>query len=566
MPARATAPRVAARAPAAAASPTHAVQRCSCGSGEKDGECEECRSQAVQTSSLAGSPGAPPAGAGAAAGHALGALDIFYRSPDEADQGGEAGAIQRSAAVAPPAGREEAEEPEPGAPAAAADASLEPGDDGEAVAAIEAGEPFGSSGGSGGQAGALAEDEALQTFSPGSPSAGPTAGRPVDARAVRHRLAGGGRELPRSLRRPMERFFGRDLSAVRVHADDRAGRLAGALSSAAFAVGEHVVFASGAWRPGAAGGRALLAHELQHVLQQRAGLSGEIVRRGIGRPGDAWERAAEAAAREFSRREAREGGPAEAPGDPAAERTGAPADGAPLPTAGAAPALSPASGGGLDGALQLYSGSDAAAYGRRWAESINSAYGEFDNDCTNFVSQCLEAGGWQMVTGCHRCAERKDNDVWWFQRDACWRPIVANVHASHTWGGAHNLYRFLRAGGRGQAQGHVMDLGVGDVLQFDNDGNRHIRHTMLVTRKTDGNLFLSYHTSAHLDEPFYPDGDNDGILARNPSPPKNYYAWKITGDSGPTHTCPSCTPQYLGFGAYLGSDCIVRQGPGGPKI
>lgn len=109
MPARATAAPVAARA-ATAAAPTFAVQRCSCGSGEKDGQCEECCSQAVQTSPLAGSPGAPPAAANGAAGHALGALDIFYRSPDE-EAGDRGGAIQRSTAVTPPPGREEAEEP-----------------------------------------------------------------------------------------------------------------------------------------------------------------------------------------------------------------------------------------------------------------------------------------------------------------------------------------------------------------------------------------------------------------------------------------------------------------------
>lgn len=543
---------------------TFALQRCACG-GEREEECEECRNQAVQASAVAGSPAGPGGPPSAAAGHSLGALDIFPRIVSRSGEGRPAGgaALQRSASVAPPPGHEEEEEPEGigSEQAAALDSAAEEGDDGEAVAGIEAGEPFGGGGGEAAQEAAPPEerDEAVQTFSSGGAS--PVR---IDAKAVHRSLAGAGRPLPGAVRRPMERFFGRDLSAVRIHADDRAGRLARAVAAEAFTVGEHVAFASGAWQPAEAGGRGLLAHELRHVLQQRAGLSGEIVRQGIGRSGDAWETEAEEAARDFSRREAREGGPPEAAGDPAAGEPDAPADAA-LPTGGPAPALSPEAGGGPGGALQLYSGSNAAAYARRWAMSVNSAYGEFPNDCTNFVSQSLAAGGWQMVTGCDRCTDRRNNDVWWFRRDGCTRLIRSNVHASHTWGGAENLYQFLRASGRGEPQGHVMDLRVGDVLQFDTNGNNLARHSMVVTRKTDANLFLSYHTSSHLDEPFYRDGENEGILARNPSPPKNYFAWRITGDTGPVHTCPTCTPRYLGGGLYLQEDCTAILGPG-PKI
>jgi len=65
-----------------------------------------------------------------------------------------------------------------------------------------------------------------------------------------------------------EARLGRDLSAVRVHADGHADESARAVGAAAYTVGNHVVFAADRHRPDTARGRRLLAHELAHVLQQ----------------------------------------------------------------------------------------------------------------------------------------------------------------------------------------------------------------------------------------------------------------------------------------------------------
>ncbi len=40
-----------------------------------------------------------------------------------------------------------------------------------------------------------------------------------------------------------------------------------------------------------------------------------------------------------------------------------------------------------------YSPTKAKEYAHKWADSYNSAYNKYSKDCTNFVSQCLEAGG-----------------------------------------------------------------------------------------------------------------------------------------------------------------------------
>jgi hypothetical protein len=63
--------------------------------------------------------------------------------------------------------------------------------------------------------------------------------------------------------------YGDDLSHVRVHTDATAARMADQRGAHAFAVGEHVAFAAGAYQPNTPAGDALIAHELAHVVQQR---------------------------------------------------------------------------------------------------------------------------------------------------------------------------------------------------------------------------------------------------------------------------------------------------------
>ncbi len=104
---------------------------------------------------------------------------------------------------------------------------------------------------------------------------------PITA-ALEHRIGslGNGAALPASERRFFETRFGHDFGDVRVHADAEAGALARDLNARAFTMGTDVVFGSGEFSPGAAGGRFLLAHELAHVVQQRPA-PGNTVRRDL---------------------------------------------------------------------------------------------------------------------------------------------------------------------------------------------------------------------------------------------------------------------------------------------
>jgi hypothetical protein len=72
-----------------------------------------------------------------------------------------------------------------------------------------------------------------------------------------------------------------DFSRVRVHTGPEAAASALAIGARAYTVGAHVVFGEGAYAPGTADGRRLLAHELTHTLQQDGAAPG-VVQRSAG--------------------------------------------------------------------------------------------------------------------------------------------------------------------------------------------------------------------------------------------------------------------------------------------
>ena len=85
-------------------------------------------------------------------------------------------------------------------------------------------------------------------------------------------LADSGRPLDSGLRHDMEQRFGYDFSQVRVHTGAAAEQSARDVNAHAYTVGHDIVFGTGRFAPRTVAGDRLLAHELTHVAQQRAGL------------------------------------------------------------------------------------------------------------------------------------------------------------------------------------------------------------------------------------------------------------------------------------------------------
>jgi hypothetical protein len=77
----------------------------------------------------------------------------------------------------------------------------------------------------------------------------------------------GGWPLPRDVQAKMEEALGASFSDVRIHV----GSEAASIGALAFTWGPEIHFALGQYNPHTQHGQFLLGHELQHVVQQRAG-------------------------------------------------------------------------------------------------------------------------------------------------------------------------------------------------------------------------------------------------------------------------------------------------------
>ena len=108
-----------------------------------------------------------------------------------------------------------------------------------------------------------------------------------------------GQVLDPATRDFMETRFDHDFGTVRVHADSRAADSAAGMDAEAYTVGANVVFGHGAFQPGTAAGRRLLAHELAHVIQQQHRDSNRSI--SPASAGDRWEQEAEHAADDVAR-------------------------------------------------------------------------------------------------------------------------------------------------------------------------------------------------------------------------------------------------------------------------
>jgi Domain of unknown function (DUF4157) len=80
----------------------------------------------------------------------------------------------------------------------------------------------------------------------------------------------GGNRLPETVRAEFEPKFGADFGAVRIHSNSMADALNRKVSAKAFTHGQDIYFRGGQYEPKSNKGKALLAHELTHTIQQKS--------------------------------------------------------------------------------------------------------------------------------------------------------------------------------------------------------------------------------------------------------------------------------------------------------
>lgn len=152
-----------------------------------------------------------------------------------------------------------------------------------------------------------------------------------------------------------------------------------------------------------------------------------------------------------------------------------------------------------------YSRINAVKYAKTYALSPNPNFryfplinNNFSGDCTNFISQCLLAGGAPMIFN--------SANPWWYKRantanrkDDTW---------SIPWAVSHSLYWCLKINQQAKAPGikglEVYDiklLELGDLIFFEGT-NGAIFHAAIVTSFRNSQPLISHHSFEALNIPY----------------------------------------------------------------
>ena len=154
----------------------------------------------------------------------------------------------------------------------------------------------------------------------------------------------------------------------------------------------------------------------------------------------------------------------------------------------------------------LYDRVRAARYADAWWDGTNPRFPRFSDDCTNFVSQCLYAGGLPMWGEPDRAAG------WWFQfgQSPVW---------SYSWSTAHALYLALTTAFGARVVSDPAELRVGDVIFYDWNGEGTYHHSTIVTDfDAMGEPLVNAHTIDSYHRPW--------LYTDSPAwTPRTAYAW-----------------------------------------
>lgn len=130
-----------------------------------------------------------------------------------------------------------------------------------------------------------------------------------------------------------------------------------------------------------------------------------------------------------------------------------------------------------------YNRIQAVQYAETWWNGSNPRYRKFEDNCTNYISQCIHAGGIPMAYNSRR------DQGWWYRGG--WE------NWSYSWSVAHALQGYLSSGGTMKARsvGSPQDLQPGDIICYDFDGNGRWEHNTIVTAKdASGMPLVNAHT------------------------------------------------------------------------
>lgn len=131
----------------------------------------------------------------------------------------------------------------------------------------------------------------------------------------------------------------------------------------------------------------------------------------------------------------------------------------------------------------VYNRFNAVKYAETWWDGHNREYPLYANDCTNFISQCLRAGGVKMN------GMPKPGTGWWYKNYSA---------SSYSWRVAHALRRYLpgsKTGIKAEEVPNQKQLSLGDIILYDFEGDGVWNHcTIVVAKDENGEPLVNAHT------------------------------------------------------------------------
>jgi hypothetical protein len=158
----------------------------------------------------------------------------------------------------------------------------------------------------------------------------------------------------------------------------------------------------------------------------------------------------------------------------------------------------------------MYNRQAAVKYAYKWYNKKNKKYYSYTrNDCANFVSQCLYAGGIKMNSKWHSYRKKKKN--WgvnprsWFDYRFRWKWDVASA-----WRLAEKQFNYFKNPTYNissvvtitksdlKEKAKKSAIQVGDLMYFAGESGTDIHHATIITKidKKAGKIFYSAHTAA----------------------------------------------------------------------
>lgn len=158
----------------------------------------------------------------------------------------------------------------------------------------------------------------------------------------------------------------------------------------------------------------------------------------------------------------------------------------------------------VDPSGHKYSPQKAADYGYKWGKHPNPKYYyDKDKDCTNFVSQCVHAGGKKMNRPKGPVTPKSDKVLnYWY---AVKGKKKNQWSMTYTWRSVKHFFLYWRI----RSEKVIVEsnfskfekkLKIGDIVQlYKND--REWYHSVIISRKIDGEFRYAGHTNNHSKNP-----------------------------------------------------------------